>query len=589
TRQVKSIWEQNKLGCVGFKVSYTQVDGYCLTIIEQRAFLNYIAETSYLPNNNERRISGVLDCLLKANSFLRIEKLADDFFVSRATIDRLMPQIKKIAEEYRLKLESKPHHGIRLIGDELDKRLCYAHKVATDTYRQESMTKQVQAILLEVIRKYGLVINDINFYNLVQHCVIAIRRIAEGNSLEEGGLANLPSSEPEQKAAHEITHSFETEFDIQFPLTEEQYIVLHLLGKRVLLQSQTVDTETRDCVEAVLQHIKVEKGVDLLQDKELRTALALHMQPLLLRLRFGLPQSNPVMQEIKRDMPRAFELALCASNVITTLYGLEISEEETGYLTMHFALALEQRKQSEIMQKIVVVCASGRGTARLLRHRLVESYHFKSENLIMTSIYELDDINYDGVLCILSTVPLMKQYPAPTVTIDLAMSQQSMERIDEFLVSGNIQINAKKKLALPQVCVLLPNQSLSTPREIIDVFCTALSERVSLPDDFTDQVERRETLSTTEVGNQVALPHPCEYDGEKNLLAVMSLKKPVRWKYNNVRLVILQAIPPYENNDAIQFQEDVTRLVCDQKAVTRLVRNLNFDTLQFELFGESKQ
>ena len=71
----------------------------------------------YMRNNNrsqDDRVSYIITRLLKSDDFIKIEDLSNELYVSRATLDRLMPTIKEIAETYRLGFISKPKYGIFL-------------------------------------------------------------------------------------------------------------------------------------------------------------------------------------------------------------------------------------------------------------------------------------------------------------------------------------------------------------------------------------------------------------------------------------------------------------------------------------------
>ena len=534
-------------------------------------------------NDTDARIRYIITRLLKANDFVRIEQIADELFVSRATVDRLMPEIKTMLEEYRLQIVARPKYGICIRGDEIKKRLCYAHCAnSIPVENQAELARKVQLIVLDVVKRHDLIINDINLYNLIRHCVIAMLRMASGNQITEDRALTFDGPvDKERLAAQELVTRFEATFGVEIPEGEAQYMMMHLLGKRILKQPQTLTAETLECINHVLEEIRREKGIDLAGDAELYTALALHTQPLLSRLRFGLKQENPILQDIKRDMPQAYDLAVCAVNVIRRELDLDMSEDEAGYLALHFAMALEkQQEDARNDWKVLVVCASGRGTAKLICHRLVERYRFKQENLILTSVFELENQDFDNILCIFTTVPLPKAYPVPAVMVDLAMSGRSLDRVDDFLRSA---ARSGTRSGLPVNTLIFPQQSFSTWKEVLDFLCARMEEAFSFQKEgengFTAQVKRREELSSTEVGGQLAMPHPYGYQGKIGAAAILSLKKPIQWKYGPVRLVILLAIPE-EDKEMNAFMDALVPLATDPGAVGTLARDLSREALE---------
>lgn len=532
-------------------------------------------------DDTDSRIRYILTRLLRTNDFVRIEQLADELFVSRATVDRLMPEIKSIVGAYGLQIIARPKYGIAIQGEEIKKRLCYAHRAnMLSLESQEGATRKIQQIVLDVIRKHDLAINDINLYNLIRHCVIAIQRMATGNQLTEAQpLCFEGPVEKEQQAAQELVTRFEAAFGVDIPQGETQYIMMHLLGKRIMKQGQTLTAETMDCIDHVLEEIRREKGMDLTEDAELYTALALHTQPLLSRLRFGLKQENPILQDIKQNMPKAYELAVCAVNVIRRDLSLDMSEDETGYLALHFALALEKHQEADNDWKVLVVCASGRGTAKLICHRLVERYHFKRENLILLSAFELENQDFSNILCIFTTVPLAGTYPVPVVLVDVKMSGQTLERVDDFMRSAYQTPGLSQ---LPRNLLFFPDMGFPTREAVLDFLCGEMEERFPFPGGvgaFARQVYQREALSSTEVGNQVAMPHPYGYRGETGAAAFLSLKKPIPWKFGTVRLVILFTIPE-ESREMNSLMDSLAELITDEEAARRLTRDLSRETLE---------
>lgn len=572
----------------GYALALGRHGNVSLTVTDPNLFSTILAAQpprEGLDSAASARLNDLLARLLWAKDYRRIEDLADEMFVSRATLDRLMPELKELAAQYDLRLQARPWFGIRLEGSELNKRRCYAHCAQRSQEQDRQMAQAVQQILLETVHKHQLTLSDNNFYNLVQHCIIAIRRIRAGDRLDALPVALSPdASGTERAAAHEIVERFEQQFAIDFPPAEETYIVMHLMGKRVLEEPAAIRPEVFAGVDAILNEIYEEKGVDLRGDTELRTALALHLQPLLYRLSFGLRQQNPVLQEIKHDMTEGYEIALCAMEVIRRRYGLVMDEDEAGYLAMHFALSLERQSEGRQNKRILIVCASGRGTSRLLRHRLAERYHFDAESLVPVSAYQLPEEDFRDVLCILSTVPLLKQYPVPTFTVELAVGAQN-QQLDHFLEHASRQ--APPPDAAPTAdcpALLLTHCDGKSREEILTFLCAEAAKRWPLPEDFTRQVLEREHLSSTEVGGGVALPHPYAYHSQQTVLCILALEKPVRWKYQNVQLVLLLALPEQETPESARLGQAVSELASDEKKIKQLLKTPTMEAVQELLF-----
>ena len=119
--------------------------------------------------------------------------------------------------------------------------------------------------------------------------------------------------------------------------------------------------------------------------------------------------------------------------------------------------------------------------------------------------------------------------------------------------------------------------------EVLDFLCAALTgEFPRLEGEkghFVALVKQREALSSTEVGNQVAMPHPYGYQGKEGAAAFLTVKKPIQWKFGTVRLVILLAIPE-ESTEMNSLMDALTRIITDEDAVRRLCKDLSRETLE---------
>ena len=540
----------------------------------------------YMRNNNrsqDDRVSYIITRLLKSDDFIKIEDISNELYVSRATLDRLMPTIKEIAETYRLGFISKPKYGIFLEGNEMDKRLCLTnYRIASQLdgslqNKEKDEVSKIQAIVLESIRKHALFFNDINLYNLIQHIFVAIKRICSGNAMNETPNVKIDHDiQNETAAAEEICDALEREYQITINDSEKYYILIHLLGKRTFQNINVIDEAVFRCVDEIFLRIKAEKNIDFRGDAELATSLALHIQPLLLRLQFGLRQQNPILLQIKREMINGYEIALCASQVFHELYSADVDEEEIGYLAVYFTMALERMKNNAAKKKVAVICSTGRGTAKLIQYKLVQRYKYRIEDILLISLYELETMDLANIECIISSLPLYKDYGIPVFYLS-AIIDETFEEVDSFFKS----IHVSQHLDLIDERLLLNDVDCKTREEAIRILCDKIKEVHQV--DLYDEVMKREALSSTEVGKLLAIPHPYQYNHEHTILAMMKLKKEIKWKYKKVAYVLFSAIPASDKN-GVQISETIARISLDSVLLKNMMNDLTKENVE-KVFG----
>ncbi|MBO2025316.1 helix-turn-helix domain-containing protein [Klebsiella pneumoniae] len=70
------------------------------------------------------RITFLLVRFLTSAFSIKLEDLADEWFVSRATLQNDMVEVRERFQRYQLTLETRPRHGMKLFGSEVSIRAC---------------------------------------------------------------------------------------------------------------------------------------------------------------------------------------------------------------------------------------------------------------------------------------------------------------------------------------------------------------------------------------------------------------------------------------------------------------------------------
>lgn len=178
--------------------------GYWLTYKNQEArdalhtFI-YQLDESDTPIYRYERIHYIIQKLLVVDYHIKLEDLAQELSISRSALSGDIKEVKRLLKYYRLKVVSRPNYGIIIDGSEIDKRLCieeYFLPVHTQNkYHQnsniyydlkdDSYIKRITNDLLEILNKYGLVISDTLFNNLLFHLSLSIKRCEFYNYVKE--------------------------------------------------------------------------------------------------------------------------------------------------------------------------------------------------------------------------------------------------------------------------------------------------------------------------------------------------------------------------------------------------------------------
>jgi lichenan operon transcriptional antiterminator len=110
--------------------------------------------------------------------------------------------------------------------------------------------------------------------------------------------------------------------------------------------------------------------------------------------------------------------------------------------------------------------------------------------------------------------------------------------------------------------------------------CTEIQKVVELPSDFYELVMEREKMASTEFGNNVALPHPIKPIADSTFVAIGMLQKPIKWDKQLVKFIFLISTKKDSKESLSLFNESITALVFNKKAMLKLEKEPTLITLK---------
>ncbi|TDL67496.1 transcription antiterminator [Rhodococcus qingshengii] len=581
--------------------------GYILKIDDDKRFRKFLLEEfqseklkpSILPNSPEERVHYLMNRLLLTENFLKLEDLADELFISKSTVQNDLKDVKKILHTYDLSFDVKPNYGLKVKGEEVKLRFCMSEYVfdriqtAYDLHSsQKSLIpidemKMIRAIILEQIKENKITLSDIGLNNLIIHIAIACKRIIDGNYviLNNEELKDV-TNQKEYGVANKIVREIEKRMKVAFPETEIAYIAIHLLGTRMIRHLNNKVGDIRNYIDKdiyrltmeILDSIETKLTLGLKDDQELIVAIGLHLKPAISRYRYGMNLRNPMIDEIKSNYPIAFEAGIIAGMVLKKELEIDIDENEVGYLALHIGAAIERRAIHTEPKRCMIVCASGVGSARLLSYKLQSKFGGKLEIVGTTEYYKLNEVPFDSLDFIVSTIPIKESLPVPVIVVNTFLGGNDFEKVEKVIEErkhGTLEYT-KKELVFLQ-------EKFETKEEVL-YFLSEKLEKLGLVDStFIDAVFEREALSPTSFGNLVAIPHPITQKTDSTFWAICTLQKPIEWGGKRVQFICLLSI---EKNSSTYLQKMyalLVKIVEDIQIVQQLLKCKTYDEF-LELF-----
>ncbi|NEY19988.1 transcription antiterminator [Bacillus ginsengihumi] len=548
-------------------------------------------ESGFDYSDQQSRVVYMIRRFLLEKEFIKLETFEDEMFISKSTVQHDLKMVKEVLEKYQLTLMNRPHYGTKVVGDEYMKRLCLSNYIFRNidfsasrdgfSLLDEQLYKKIKDIIIMKVNDYKIEISDIALENLATHLTIACKRIEEGfliGTLEHDFYKTYPF---EKLVAHEIVKEVEALTGLHFPDAEIDYIIVHLVGTKLLHQDELTEygeyDEVSHIVSNMLEKLRLEMNWDFRDDHELIQALTLHIRPAMNRLRYHMNIRNPFLKEIKMKYPVAFEGAAVASTCMEEYLAQEVGEHEIAYIALHIGVALERKSaRKQEAKRVLIVCASGVGSAKLLYYRLQRMFGNELDIVDTIHYYKLREFNLSSIDLIISTVPIHEDLGIPVQVVHTFLEEEDIQHINRKLYASTDGSLA----AYLDISRVFIHQDFHDKDSVLAFLCDQLLTQGLVPKDYINLVQEREMLAPTCFGNLVAIPHPMTPVTEKTFWTVCTLKRPVIWHERQmVQFVCLLNISKHAKGDLAPMYQHLISIIENQVTVQKIIQTASAEDL----------
>lgn len=586
---------------IGARIESYRGKGYRLITDNEKTIREFLENHSEMtrediPSKHEDRVRFLMERLLFNSDYIKVEDLADTLYISRSTLQNELKAIRTILKKYDLNIEQKPHHGIRVIGNEVQIRFCISEYIFNqkssfagssedwlEILPQEEV-KTIQNITLAKLREHKTIISDISLQNLITHIAIACKRIREDNAIQmvQSEMKELEKKD-KYKVAMEIVRDIESSLKVEFSKYEVAYITIHLQGTKLANSNikneevkSLIDDKITDSVTEMVKRIDEKFNLQLQQDEDLLSGLSLHLKPAINRYKYNMNIRNPMLEDIKARYPLSFEAALIGKEVLLEKLNIKIDENEVGYLALHIEVAQErQKKNTDRIPRCLIVCASGLGSAQLLKYKLQTTFGDQLNIMGTTEYHNLLNQSLHNIDFIISTIPIREEMPVPVKTVSTILSDNDIMNIEKIVVQENFVVETYLREKYTYL-----NMDFQNYEDVIKYICEKLTEADEVDHTYVDSVLKRENYSPTSFGNLVAIPHPLDPQTDETFWSIMTLKKPILWIDKPVQIVVLLNIAKNNKENLKPMYNSLMQLLDDRNKVTSFLQCKTYDQLK---------
>lgn len=403
---------------------------------------------------DDRKLRALVTLLDASPEAVGLGDLEADLGASRPTIRRDVRASERWLEEHHLHLQRLPGVGVAVRGSEAEVRKAVLSLILeslppealTDAMRRSaarssgSSSGTIEDFVAELdLPTYRAILreqlhdrDDDGPMAMVETLFVAIvaRRVRRGHhaSFQSGQLRSL-IDHPVADAAARISAAVGRAADLRLTDADVASITEFILGSVELVEA-SLPPEPNDgtLIDRLVALAAERLHPSLAEDDQLRRNLVEHLRRLRVRLRYGLPITNPLDHEVRERYPDVHAVATEIVLALGPIGDGAVPPEEVGFLTMYLAGSLERHRLRQKI-RVTVVCPAGMATAWILVSRLAAEFpHVEVTRVVSKTAFERE-VDADGADVVVSTVPLDEPAAVQTVVVSPLLRDRDVRRL----------------------------------------------------------------------------------------------------------------------------------------------------------------
>lgn len=543
--------------------------------------LGNITDLQQSQDEFEERAFQIIKIILSQKSIVTYDQLAQRLYFSTQTIRKDVQRIFQTIqmENRNIKVEAVIFQGIRINGSEIDKRLLLESLVSTSILSRMSVleavgyyfndwinTKDISSTISIVERelaKYRLLLNSKELFTICMNIIISMKRISNDHMLTETDMTLDSQQFEELNVAKRLLEQICPLFNVTVNEYEQQYLSYMLISLQVF--PKTYETyeinSTGEVKEIIIQTIKgiaKQYGISLENHEKWINRLIMHITKLINPLKYYFPIENPFILQIKSEYIAAYNIAVVLAKELQERLKISIPENEIGYLALHIMNIIEESQDTR--HKIAIVYGKNQLVGNLLERKINLYFPY----ITIDALYARNEMHLisPDIDTLITTIDIENSYPIQVKNI-IRVSELIT---DDDVRSISLQLNRRlfeHYLSPHDFYLLDENDQMGLLK--------SLSEHGDIEYLF-DSILDRENMSSTNIGNLVAMPHPFDSGDNSKLRVLVAInKRKIVWGDQFAQIIFLFIPPKNQKVNNSNFFAEIYSVLKYSDLTTKLV------------------
>ncbi|MGO2118440.1 MAG: BglG family transcription antiterminator [Fusobacterium sp.] len=453
--------------------------GECV-VKDYNALENFLETVEkYIPSYKERELYIMLK--ISFERCINQVDISKELDLSKSTIKVHLREIRKKLIDYNLKLELLPKKGLEVIGEEeqirqLSLKILIVSKKLESKFLNDVINSYIGNIDGKGIKIFinycqklmDLIISDEAYSVILKYIKLMI--YFNKNNWEIKSIKNSKFLENtfEYKCIDRSKALIEGYYEIEILKEEYLKITDYFLGSHTYNINYSYYenwVEIEITVRRLIDLVNKKIDVDISMDETLFLELVNHIKPTIYRIKNKIILDNSIYKEVIESYPKLFEIIKESVENLEKFIDEKFTDDEIAFLTVHFKLAMDRNiKKKREKLKVLLVCASGYGSSKLLAQQLKDRYRVDIVDTIPRYLFE-KKIKVENVDLILTTISL-GDYSGneKIIKVNPILTEEDLKKLDDFPVQRD-----NKKIVFSELLkVLEENSNINIDDKLIE-------------------------------------------------------------------------------------------------------------------------
>lgn len=431
-KEIKNFSETNE----NFELESLPSKGTKLIIHDKNALLSSLNKLTrkmdYTNKDNIDRTSELIKKIVFANTYISKYSLMESLYISESTLYQTVNEAKQELKKFNLNISYKTNHGYFIEGDEVDIRryIMVNNRCFNNSIVINEEVARIYNIIANAFVDNKYQINEKNLQNITMHVALTIHRVKDGNYVCKKNTSSLKET-VEYRISENILNHLLTMYNIDYENLQNETLLLTqtILGKTEYYINDSLQDQVNDIINSFFVETQSKFSVNFCTNENLKLFLALHVVPMIYRIKSHTTLVNEMSSEIRRSFPIGYDIALDFSNKLSKIFDIQISEDELSYLTLYFNYGIENLNLGGKFRKILIFTNLRKSETILLKHKILNWFPNQiSEITFLDSNDQNVDISeYDAIF---STDDDVDKFKGGVTKINVFPDEKDFNRIN---------------------------------------------------------------------------------------------------------------------------------------------------------------